>query len=418
MNGKALIPFVHDTLLTPFNQRTPSYQYFIAKRGNKYGIFYIDGTIKADFIYDEIRFHKEGANIAKKKNKYGLLDATGKEVTPFIYDEMTNEENNPIIRVKKRKRYGFINLKGEAITSLKYKEADVFANNRAWVKEKKLFGAIDHKGNLVIPYQYDQVRRFQHDKEIAAEHINSNLSTTKFIPDYSLALVQKEGKWGVINGKGTATIPCKYDAIISPPSIYNKQQEKEPPIKTRKKEETEYPFHIKQPYFNYLHLAKVKNEGKYGAINHKGAVIIPPNYAQISDLNQIPIWAFNNDEQVHTYTHLGKCQDTAFINRYFSKSTYIPIRIDRLYGYIDAQGTIVIPCQYQKALAFKNGIGIVKQNGKWGVIDSIATFIIPPLYDRIKDNRIRGGKTISATKGKQIIEFNAKGEEIRVKQAH
>lgn len=41
----------------------------------------------------------------------------------------------------------------------------------------------------------------------------------------------------------------------------------------------------------------------------------------------------------------------------------------RLYGFADTSGNILIPCEYEKAYPFSEGLATVKKNGVWGVID-------------------------------------------------
>ena len=45
------------------------------------------------------------------------------------------------------------------------------------------------------------------------------------------------------------------------------------------------------------------------------------------------------------------------------------------------KGEMVIPCQYEDALFFSDGIAIVCQEGKYGAINKIGEMIIPFQYD-------------------------------------
>ncbi len=52
------------------------------------------------------------------------------------------------------------------------------------------------------------------------------------------------------------------------------------------------------------------------------------------------------------------------------------------WGYVDAQGNTVIPCKYDDAWSFSEGLAAVKLNGKWGFIDKQGHTVIPCKYDR------------------------------------
>ena len=51
------------------------------------------------------------------------------------------------------------------------------------------------------------------------------------------------------------------------------------------------------------------------------------------------------------------------------------------YGFIDKQGHTVIPCKYDDAWHFSEGLAAVKLNGKWGFIDKQGHTVIPCKYD-------------------------------------
>ena len=50
-------------------------------------------------------------------------------------------------------------------------------------------------------------------------------------------------------------------------------------------------------------------------------------------------------------------------------------------GYVDAQGNEVIPCKYDWAWPFREGLALVELNGKWGYIDKQGNTVIPFKYD-------------------------------------
>ncbi|MEA4999852.1 MAG: WG repeat-containing protein [Candidatus Limiplasma sp.] len=57
---------------------------------------------------------------------------------------------------------------------------------------------------------------------------------------------------------------------------------------------------------------------------------------------------------------------------------------DKLYGYIDAAASTVIPLQYTDAAPFSEGLAGVRIKKKWGFIDQHGTVIIKPAYAQVK----------------------------------
>lgn len=54
-------------------------------------------------------------------------------------------------------------------------------------------------------------------------------------------------------------------------------------------------------------------------------------------------------------------------------------------GFIDKTGEIVIPCQYDGSLSFFEGLAGVQKDGKWGFINKAGETVIPCQYDGVDD---------------------------------
>lgn len=52
-----------------------------------------------------------------------------------------------------------------------------------------------------------------------------------------------------------------------------------------------------------------------------------------------------------------------------------------MYGFIDKTGELVIPCLYESASSFSDGLAGVQVNGRWGYIDKTGETVIPFEYD-------------------------------------
>ena len=61
-------------------------------------------------------------------------------------------------------------------------------------------------------------------------------------------------------------------------------------------------------------------------------------------------------------------------------SLYVVCRHGK-YGYVDKTRRLVIPCQYDNACDFSEGLAEIKKSGKWGFIDNTGREVIPCRYD-------------------------------------
>jgi hypothetical protein len=68
----------------------------------------------------------------------------------------------------------------------------------------------------------------------------------------------------------------------------------------------------------------------------------------------------------------------------------LPVRQHGKWGYIDRNGTLIIPPQFDRALNFSEGRAAVKLSGQWGYIDTAGKFAIPPTFKQQPGNFSEG----------------------------
>lgn len=69
----------------------------------------------------------------------------------------------------------------------------------------------------------------------------------------------------------------------------------------------------------------------------------------------------------------------------FHGEGYAAVKINGLWGFVDAEGNVMINPQYEEAKSFSNGYAAVKINGLWGFIDEENHQVIEPQFDGAKD---------------------------------
>src|SRR5262245_15009827 len=53
------------------------------------------------------------------------------------------------------------------------------------------------------------------------------------------------------------------------------------------------------------------------------------------------------------------------------------------WGFIDRDGNVVVPFQFELAAPHYNGLATVKYNNKYGCIDRLGTWAIPPIFEHL-----------------------------------
>ena len=70
---------------------------------------------------------------------------------------------------------------------------------------------------------------------------------------------------------------------------------------------------------------------------------------------------------------------------YIFKEGMAQVRSNNLSGYINTLGKEIIPCKYETTFQFSEGLAAVKEKGKWGFIDKQGKIIIDFKYDNACD---------------------------------
>ena len=72
-----------------------------------------------------------------------------------------------------------------------------------------------------------------------------------------------------------------------------------------------------------------------------------------------------------------------FIGNIIKGYSYARVKLNGKYGFIDKNGKEVIPCNYDFACVFDEGLAAIKLNGKWGFIDRDGIEVIPHRYEDV-----------------------------------
>jgi hypothetical protein len=119
----------------------------------------------------------------------------------------------------------------------------------------------------------------------------------------------------------------------------------------------------------------VVQNGRYGYIDHNGAVVIQPQF----------LWG---DDFDHGYAEVYVCSRLVSIDasgkvvplRPANQFDPQPRRLGGKVGFVDASGQFKIQPSFDDALPFSDGVAAVQVHGLWGFIDSSGHEVIPPMF--------------------------------------
>lgn len=187
---EVFIPLIHDDY---FRNNSGL---FCLKKNGYFGFYDFKGTLIIPFDYQEVGYVSKKTNRMplKRNGKWGAVDFTGKTIINFEYDTFGGFSSGLAV-VSKNDRYGYVDLNGKVVIPLQFDDADYFENKVAFVgkiqsNETMRYGLINKKGKMITDFKYDSFLESFYD---------------------GFSLVQKAGKWGVVNEKGVEIIPVQYD---------------------------------------------------------------------------------------------------------------------------------------------------------------------------------------------------------------
>lgn len=413
----------------------------------------LDCICKYEYVGDFV----DGIAPARDGGKSGYINLAGETIIPFKYD-WTYPFYNELALVENSNYsgslYGFINKTGDEIISIKYKikpnsivAKRFFREGLEPVSYQGKWGYIDNKGNVIIPFQFDGAGYFNNglaqvrldkrcgwinkDGEIIIPFAYSYYGSSEhFVGNLVRVCNFATRKYGYVDSKGNIIIPC----------IYENAEDFSMGRAAVSVEEDEF-------------------DDKWGYIDTSGNVVVPIEYYDVSHyfnesgLAFVKKWSGDDGVYVDLNGNFIKDPYSSLYNSNIHSNEYFIAYRNKKYGFRDINYNIVIPCKYDWAQDFCNGIaevGIWKgdsllngyinkmgieilkpqynsvsydedynliriyQNDKRGVSDMNGNIIIPITYDEIKFCKIASDKIIiRASTQNQVVIYDQYGNLLR-----
>ena len=192
---------------------------------------YIDiyGSLIVPTLYESIRFYSDSLFVFEMNDKYGIMRKNGHVIDSAKYD-MIGELSNDRALFLKKGMVGYLNGAGKIALEAKYDEFQnyleigQFNGSYAVVRLKGKYGIIDKMGKLIIPATYLQLGNYStltaFNKGKGWGYIDL-LNVPVILPQFDFAesfhdgyaIVEKASFLGVIDPKGSVTLPISYTQI-------------------------------------------------------------------------------------------------------------------------------------------------------------------------------------------------------------
>lgn len=314
--------------------------YAAVKKEGKWGYIDTEGNVVIQPKYDGANSFSEGLAAVQTNGKWGYIDTTGNVVIPFTL-QSTFAFSEGLAVYGSGLYYGYLDTTGKAVTPAIYSEASSFRNGIACVKKENRYGFIDKTGAAVTDFVYGEKSQAEEGLiPVFYGDANKGINTGYLTLDGTVALdflwydakpfcqglaaakTEYTEPWGFIDKTGTFVIQPQWDEVES--------------------------------FRQGCALVTVKNQ--YTFINTTGAQITEKTYGKA--------YSFTEDG----LARVGNATPTGYS-----------------FGYLNTEGTEVIPLQYSDARDFSRGYAAVSDGKAWAFINKDGTLLCKYLWTDADD---------------------------------
>jgi len=389
----------------------------VVEKNGKYGLIDLAGKEVVPCIYDYISDFLDGFAAVEKDDKLGYIDKTGKEVVPCIYsrfsDTLIRTFHNDLVAVSKNDKMGFVDKSGKEIIPCIYDESynsytlnDIFSEGLVRVSKDGNFGFIDKQGKTIVPFVYGGMHESRFDFSEGMALVSHGFieseggwrygfvdkSGKEVIPciyengspfSEGLACMQKNGKYGFIDKNGKEVIPF----------IYNMEAEGDD-------------VSFSTCFKNGIVILRVNDgsgssysmdgEGKFGAIDKTGKIVISFRYDDLSQIENSNLFLYSINEKYGIMDKSEKeiipCIYDWIGGDYITEGNYLIASLNGKQCFLDNKtGVELFSFNYDAIRGFSEGLVEVEKNDKWGFIDKTGKEIIPVIFNKYELNSFSNG---------------------------
>jgi len=356
----------------------------VTKQG-KYGYINKNGELLIDYQFDDALDFDQARAVVEVDGLYGIIDVSGNFILPAKFEDIGSFSNG-LTYVEGEEGYQFYTLDGSLAFSAVFDEAFSFINGLAEVKKGNQKGYITTDGSFVCAVSNGNLRHFKdsifvHEFRDSMNLMYGNgeyLFKESFdqigILNNNRAIIEKDGVYGYINGKGEEIIPMKYIPFAN---------------------------YMQFAQFEHNHVVYKKGQ-KYAMMDSLGKSVLPALFDGIGAFGElIPVtkgkgWGYANKD---VRLKIDYKYDYAYP---FIKGTAI-VEKDDLFGVINVNDEEIIPIAHESIKRISNDFLLVKSGGFLGIYNNNGEVIVNAEYNRINEH---SKNLFQLVKGQTIVYYD------------
>lgn len=347
----------------------------------KYGFINKSGEYVVEPKFDEVGNFIDGHAEVSIKCKYGWIDRTGELLINLDYGYIDDYSDNAVVVYNKcGSKCGLVTDTGRVIVKPKFGEIWLRDNTYALVELNGKWGVIDMEGKTVIKTKYSDLLYLGDDlfaiktdngwgiaDKSGAIIVEPQFEYFEPFKGCERIWVKINNKWGIIDKVGNYIVKPQFERYVCDYLDYSSE------------------------YYRYIF---VWSEDKVGLVNSAGAIVIEPQFEKIKDLTSDAGTYFGVKTDGKWGVMDKNCDYTvepkfdAIDKQDFY--SWLWVELDGKVGFIDYTGGCVIPIKFDGLSVVRKGLIRFNLNGKIGfgtLVNGSFKVIIEPRFDDF-DNRI------------------------------
>lgn len=135
--------------------------YPILCKNKKWAYRHFEGRWITDSIFSAVKPFVEGRAAAAQDNLWSFIDTTGKAIGPFMYAEVKSmQSNRAFVKLPNKDEFFVIDEKGLKVGKLQFENGYPYEQDLAVVSKDGHWGVIDHNGEWVYKNEFTSISPF------------------------------------------------------------------------------------------------------------------------------------------------------------------------------------------------------------------------------------------------------------------
>lgn len=367
------------------------------RHGNLHGYIDVSGEFVIQPLFERAGDFASGTAIVIASSSFGIIDSAGSFLLKPEYVYINEMPEPDLFNVCSAFETGLFHRTRGLILPVIYDSYEVSADGTIIARQDKLRGIFDLHGNALLPMTDASITSLgdslllitKGDSLSLFDARTKNLIQTNHrsicrFSDGLAAFQAPSGMWGFINRQLQTVIPADYtwvtDFVDGQAAVENKNGVT---VISTDGRPAASPKVTRRPLFRGLDWQLTYFQKRIGVQDAQGTWRVRPEFQEIRAFSTGVILARRGETWLLLPAENNPAGNPVFEDVGYISENRCWVKSGGKCGYLDENGRLCIPYQYDQATAMRKGMAAVKKDRLWGFIDFTGKQLLPFVYTDI-----------------------------------